>query len=246
MNILRRKSNQSTSTKNKPGGLNISKTKSVSKNSLSRNSTSKNSMSNSPNSKNSIGDFKFNDSDDIFDLTKLVSMENEEQVKIEKNLVNDDEREKLLQNYIEVLRDDWEKMPKNTHIRYLRNDGLFRRGGFVKNFWVTSYGNYKGKKCIQLSSSIDYKSKKWTVPLNDINKIWKKNNPHQPNVDNIIDTEMSKRVAEAEHKLEKNTENIEYLLQSTEQLKISLKQTQNDQQRIMNLIKQMHKKIQSR
>jgi hypothetical protein len=242
MNILRRKSQKQTNDK-----LNTQNHNSASKNSASKNSASKNSLSNSPNSKNSVGEFKFNDSDDIFDLTKLVSMENEEQVKIEKNLINDDDRVKLLQNYIEVLQDDWEKMPKNTHIRYLRNDGLFRRGGFVKNFWVTSYGNYKGKKCIQLSSSIDYKSKKWTVPLTDINKIWKKNNLQQSNLsDNITDTEMSKRVAEAEHKLEKNTENIEYLLQSTEQLKISLKQTQNDQLRIMNLIKQMHKKIQSR
>lgn len=249
MNILRRKHNRTSvyksSDKSSPNSS-ISK-KSTSNNSVSKKSMQKNSLTNSPNSKNSITEFKNDDTEDIFDLTKLVSMENEEQIKIEKNLINDDEREKLLENYIEVIRDDWEKIPKNTHIRYLRVDGLFRRGGFVKNFWETKYGNYKGKKCIQLSSGIDYKSKKWTVPLFDISKIWKKNNMNSLNIENnVVDNEISKRVAEIEYKLEKNTENIEYLLKSNEQVKISLKQTQNDQQRIMNLIKQMHKKIQLR
>jgi hypothetical protein len=259
MDILKRKTQKyKTNKQNAENPKNLKKTlnnstssilldrksqNSKSQNSKSYKSNSKNSLSLSPNSKNSMNDFNFHD-EDIFDLTKLVSMENEEQIKIEKNLINDEDRVKLLQDYVEVNPDDWDKIPKNIHIRYLRNDGLFRRGGFVKNFWVTTYGNYKGKKCVQLAASMAYRSKKWTVPLNDINKIWKKHNSELNQIND--DVEMVKKVTEVENKLEKATETIDYLLQSVEQLKISLKQSQNDQQRIMNLIKQIHKRIPTR
>lgn len=207
----------------------------------------KSSLTNSPRSTNSLSDYeniynKNENDDNIFDLTKLVSMENEEQVEIGKNLINENEQEKLLKNYNEVDKNDWEKIPKNSHIRYLRNDGLFRRGGFIKNIWINSYGPTQGNKCIQLSSNMTYKAQKWTVSINDINKIWKKNNVEL--IENKENTnELTKKINILAETIEKNKENVDYLLKVTEQLKITLKQTQNGQQRIMNLIKQMHNKI---
>lgn len=228
---------------------NINKLREYSKsNSIS--SKKNNSLNSSPKSINSLSDSEniyknnneINDNENIFDLTKLVSMENEEQVEIEKNLINKNEQEKLLQNYIEVDKNNWDKIPKNTHIRYLRNDGLFRRGGFIKNIWINSYGTKQGTKCIQLASNMTYKAQKWTVSINDINKIWKKNDIEL--IQNNENTDIiTSRINILSETIEKNKENIDYLLKITDQLKLTLKQTQNDQQRIMNLIKQIHNKI---
>ena len=218
-----------------------SKSSKKSINSLTASPKSTNSFSGSENNYNNE---KINDreSDNIFDLTKLVSLENEEQVEIEKNIINEEEREKLLKNYTEVERGNWEQIQKNTHIRYLRNDGLFRRGGFIKNIWINSYGANQGNKCIQLASTMTYKAQKWTVSINDINKIWKKNdNELLQTTDNT--NLLTKKINLLSENVEKNKDNVDYLLKVTEQLKVSLKQTQNDQQRIMNLVKQIHGKI---
>lgn len=202
------------------------------------------SLTSSPKSTNSLSEYENKYDDNIFDLTKLVSMENEEQIHIEKNIINETDQTKLLKDYIEVDKNDWDKMPKNTHIRYLRNDGLFRKGGFVKNMWINSQGVNQGTKYIQLSSNITYKSQKWTVAINDINKIWKKNKSElliSNNNENL--DEINKKINNIQNNIEKNNENIDYLLKMLDQLKLSVKNTQNDQHRVMNLVKQMHNKI---
>lgn len=214
--------------------------------SIARSKSSKNynkSLTNSPKSVNSLSDYENKYDDNIFDLTKLVAMEHEEQVQIEKNIINETEQTKLLKDYTEVNKNDWDKIPKNTHIRYLRNDGLFRRGGFVKNMWINSQGINQGTKYIQLSSNITYKSQKWTIAINDINKIWKKNNSELLINNNENLDEINNKINNMQNNIEKNKENIDYLLKMIDQLKLSVKNTQNDQHRIMNLVKQMHNKI---
>ena len=166
----------------------------------------------------------------IFDLSAL-ALKNEEEVK--KNVaavITEDEQKKLLMGYEEVPNQKWESLINNIHIRYLRKDGIFRRGGFVKNTWVGLHGNSQGKKCIQLSSNINYNSNKWTICFDDIDKIWQKISMQTNQVDS---TEMQNSV-------KKNNESIDFLLKSVEKLNIDIARLSNEQQRIINLIKKLH------
>jgi hypothetical protein len=46
------------------------------------------------------------------------------------------EIQEMLKGYILVPPDEYKSIPSNTHIRYMRKDGSFVRGGFVKNHWM--------------------------------------------------------------------------------------------------------------
>lgn len=172
------------------------------------------------------------DDANIFDLTALVGIQNEQEVKKKDNTITPEAREKMLQNYSELNNTEWESIPILKHIRYLRKDGAFRMGGIVKNLFIGLYGTSKGKKCIQLASSPDYKSTKWTICLNDIEKIWQKNNDTGSS-----DTNLS---PEIKNKIQSNNESIEYLLRTVEQNKIDIAKIVNEQTRIINLIKKLH------
>ena len=169
-------------------------------------------------------------SENIFDLTAIVGIQKEEEIKKKSALITDDEQKALIKDYIEVNKDEWSVIPNNTHIRYLRKDGAFRRGGFIKNSWIGVNGASKDKKCLQLSASMNYKASKWTICLDDIEKIWKKKSPEQKN---IISSDIQNMVRT-------NNETTEYLTRSVEQLKIDVTQLSNEQKRIINLIKKLH------
>lgn len=169
------------------------------------------------------------DTENIFDLSKLVGVRNEEQLKQKNNTITIDEQNKLLNGYVEVNTDDWDTIPKNTHVRYLRKDGNFRRGGFIKNMWVDAYSVHKGKKCIQLSASTQYNAAKWVVCHDDLDKIWKR-----------IDSEKNISAPVDISGIQTNAESIEYLTKSVEQLKINISRLNNEQTRIINLIKKLH------
>jgi hypothetical protein len=181
-----------------------------------------------------MDDVNKSDDSNIFDLTALVGIQNEQELKKTVNAVSIDDQTKMLQNYNEVDRDQWDKIHPSSHVRYLRKDGLFRRGGFIKNSWVGLYGTSKGKKCLQLSSSPSYKSTKWTICLDDIEKIWKRNPTSVTTCEkNIISPELNTTI-------QSNKESVEYLVRSVEQLKIDISKINNEQTRIINLIKKLH------
>lgn len=167
----------------------------------------------------------------IFDLTALVGIQNEQEMKKNTNIITPEEQQKMLKNYSEVESTEWDTIPISTHIRYLRKDGSFRVGGFVKNSWIGLYGASKGKKCLQLSSSQDYKSNKWSICLNDIEKIWKKN---------TNDLSEKNSILELKNNIQSYKENIDYLIRTVEQNKIDISKINNEQTRIINLIKKLH------
>lgn len=171
--------------------------------------------------------------ENIYDLSKLVIMENEEELKKESTEITSIDQDKLLENYVEVASDGWEKIPKNTHIRYLRKDGNFRRGGFVKASWVSSYGKDKGKKSLQLSSNMSYKSTKWTIVIDDIDKIWKKNI-------SIDGSGVPDDYNDMKNMIKANAVAMEHLSKVVEQVKIDNTRLANDQTRTLNLIKRLH------
>jgi hypothetical protein len=169
----------------------------------------------------------------MFDLSAFVGTQNDHEVKQAAG-TTPEEQEKMLRNYTEVDKATWAAIPMDSHIRYLRKDGAFRRGGFVKNSWVGTYGASAGKKCLQLSAAQSYKSTKWTVCLDDIEKIWKLNSAgSSAGEKNIISPEILTTV-------QTNKENIEYLMRAVEQLKIDMAKITNEQTRIINLIKKLH------
>ena len=183
--------------------------------------------------------------ENIFDLTKLVSMENEEELKKESTEITSSDQDKLLENYIEVASSDWDKIPKNTHIRYMRKDGNFRKGGFVKASWISSYGKDKGKKSLQLASNMSYKATKWTIVLDEVDRIWKKNitsniSSNTSNTSNISNGGDTDAVAGLQNQVKTNTELIEHLTKVVENLKIDNARLANDQTRTLNLIKKIY------
>ena len=56
----------------------------------------------------------------------------------------------LLVGYIQVAVDRWVDVPVGSHVRYVKRDGVFVRGGFVTSHWL----NAEGKKFIHLANNI--------------------------------------------------------------------------------------------
>ena len=170
-----------------------------------------------------------NSSTNIFDLSQLASVELQHQVKKTSGKIQLDEQNRLLQNYTELQPDKWNILTKGDHIRYLRKDGSFRRGGFFTNSWIGNYGNMTGKQCIELSSSIGYNTKKWTICTESIDKIW-------------LSNKSTSMETKSTHNVDDLHDQIELLNRTTEQLKIDIVNMGNEQKRIINALKQIYTK----
>lgn len=77
-----------------------------------------------------------------------------------------------IKDYIIIEECFWKRLPKGSHIRYLRHDGKFRTGGFVKVF-------NKDKTIIILETRVNGNNKtpgymSYGVKLQDLKIIWKK------------------------------------------------------------------------
>jgi hypothetical protein len=162
----------------------------------------------------------------VYDLSTLANVEKD--IEIKKTETNKIDRDQLLKGYDEVPRVEWDSLTHGDHIRYLRNDGLFRKGGFIKNTWIGLSGVNKGKNIIQLCNNMSYKAIKWTIPFDNLNKIWKKkNNVHSMPSDN-------------KDVINSNKESIEYIKSKLDQFSVDISKINNEQQRIVNLIKKLH------
>jgi hypothetical protein len=172
--------------------------------------------------------------ENIFDLTKLAPLELDHELKHASTVISSDDRVNMLIGFDELKSDDWDSLQIHDFIRYLRNDGLFRKGGFFKNAWISTYGKQKGKKCIQLSTSLNFKSATWVICLQEIDKIWKKKGSGESNV-------LTQRVdSELVTKVNNQQETIQYMTKALKQLRIDLLNSNNEQKRIINLIKKLH------
>jgi hypothetical protein len=178
------------------------------------------------------GGKKESKNENIFDLTKLVPIEKEEEIKKSYAIITESDREKLLDGYSEVDESEWGGIGMNAHIRYLRKDGAFRRGGYVKGHWIGTYGPKKGKNCIQMINNLSgYKPAHWNVCVDDITTIWIREDAPK-NINNINNIDSSS--------INEQSEAIEFLTKQMEQLKIDMTRMNNEQKRIINLIKKLH------
>ena len=172
--------------------------------------------------------------ENIFDLTKLAKIELDHEVKPKAAMISSEEQQKLLNEYAEVPREDWIKLTDGDIIRYLRKDGIFRKGGLFKNSWIGTSGRNKDKHCIQMAPLIskynnngNNNGNTWTICHDDIDKIWKKKR-------------LTLEIPQEGSKMSIMEEKIEFLTRTTEQQKIDLLKLKNEQTRIINLIKKLH------
>ena len=180
------------------------------------------------------------ETDNIFDLTKLIPIENSEELKKESSKIQQLDQNKLLNGYTEVPRADWDKIPKQTHIRYLRKDGNFRKGGYVLTSWIDAYGKNKGKNSLQLANNLSYRATKWSIVLEVIDKIWQKNKSANIPISNESYSTASNSTNNLQHIVTEHTESIEQIRKTVDLLKTDLVIITNEQKRIINLIKKLH------
>jgi hypothetical protein len=84
-----------------------------------------------------------------------------------------DQIRELLKGYIEVSKALWSDIPISSHIRYIKKDGAFVRGGFVTSHWL----NKEGKPFIHLANSFKKRSPgyaTWPMAHESVAKIFKK------------------------------------------------------------------------
>ena len=190
---------------------------------------SKNSFSNNSNSSNT-----YKSRENVFDLTKIVKGSNQEEVKksFTKNPSNTKviDMPTLLLGYTEANPNDWDSIENGSSIRYMRKDGNFRKGGIVKTKTIGTDVK-EGAVCLHLASGYGPFSKSWIIYLNDIDKIWvrpskkKQKSEGHKTMDNIPNT---------------YADDISHLKKQVEQLKIDIVNMNNEQKRIIKLIRKIH------
>ena len=151
--------------------------------------------------------------DNPFDLTKLISTDKIIEKKIYKpNIISDEEKTKLLENYEKVPHDKWLQLQQGAHIRYLRKDGDMRKGGFIK------YTDPSGSFIYIVNTPYESATTKgWRINLDTIDTIW------------AIKTNIPKNINNIDEKIANIEDDIR-------QLKLEIQRVTNQQKRIIQLI----------
>lgn len=140
--------------------------------------------------------------------------------KIEKE-ITEDEKKEFLKNSILIPSDQWNSLPVNSFISYVKNDGKFIKGGYIKLIFQKKDNDY-----IIYSTKLDkYNNdryyKEFTINLNNIKEIYKKIESSaiieykiiKTNINNILDqfksqiNEISNKVDELDKKIIKLEDN---------------------------------------
>jgi len=151
-----RKSNRSTKSKKSiKSNKNIKSNKSI----KSKNTNSKRSISNKKNNNNK---------------PTLLNYANRNVVNNRKKNINytDQTIKSKLNGYIDIPRNQWDNIPKTSHIRYKRVNGTWCSGGFVSNVWTAK----NGKKGFTLERGRKGRKGylKWYIYFNNMTRIFKK------------------------------------------------------------------------
>jgi hypothetical protein len=76
----------------------------------------------------------------------------------------------LLREYVLLPQKSWKSLDRGIHIRYIRNDGRFVRGGFV-----TGYSSQNGRNLLTLANGFNAAVKgysAWTIALDSIKYLY--------------------------------------------------------------------------
>lgn len=100
-----------------------------------------------------------------------------------KNVLSKDAFKALIQDCIEVAKVDWNKLKKGDHVRYIRHDGSYKKGGYVGGI---SNKLKKGEKetgqylwlYFSRDDAMGINRKKgasvYAIKLSEINRLWKR------------------------------------------------------------------------
>ncbi len=157
-------------------------------------------------------------SNNIFDLSKIAAPSYDVENKYNREI----NQESLLEGYEPVDRKDWRYIINGSHIRYLRKDGSFRKGGIVNEVWISK--DSSGNDVIRINISANYGDKKWSINDAGIEKRWVKKNSQHIMVNNYSELR----------------EDVENCKESIKQLSIQIQKINSEQMRIVNLIKKLH------
>jgi hypothetical protein len=159
---------------------------------------------------------------DKFDLTKLVNKSND--IEVISQPIQD--YQSYLIGYEQVDPVNWDKLLTRSHIRYLRTDGKFVRGGYVKAISRVLDSENKPTFKIEITSDFTPKAIFWSIYKGNIATLWKKIEM-TPMVDTNAITEVK--------------EDIDFLKKKVEMLEIDFQNTKNELLRAVALIKKLYK-----
>lgn len=167
----------------------------------------------------------------IFNLSKMMPKSVDVEVTNSSSATSEIEQDALLHNYELIDPANWHKLPFRAHIRYLRKDGAFRKGGFVKA--VTQTQDLEGKETIKIDLVANFtpNAVSWSIFKGSIDKLWKK-------IDMTGDTPLVSNVNIEQ--INEIKEDITFCKNSIEQIKKELQKMSNEQIRTIMLIKKMH------
>ncbi len=164
--------------------------------------------------------------ENIFDLSKiLASTNNDIEVTNDSNKKTND----LLVGYKLLDPSEWDKIPYKSHIRYMRTDGELKKGGYVMATVHTTDLEGKPTIKIDLVSGFLPKAIKWSIYKGNINKIWVKIESAEQTSQTTPQIDLTPIKAD-----------IVFCKQSIEQINKKLQQMENENKRILMLIKKLH------
>lgn len=82
----------------------------------------------------------------------------------------EEKKAEALVGYKELSEEEWSKLPVRAHVRYLRKDGSWKPGGYVRNHFTKD-----GQSGMYLENKFDSKAAgyaSWPIMQLDIKKIW--------------------------------------------------------------------------
>jgi len=111
--------------------------------------------------------------DNIFDLSKRTVN------KKESTEITPEDRERLLEGYIEIPYEQWDGIKRGWHIRYERKGGIFRKGGYADIVWKKTDTDGNILRYIKMTPIFykrpgGYRKSSWIVSLDTLDRIWKK------------------------------------------------------------------------
>lgn len=170
-------------------------------------------------------------SSNIFDLTQLgstsITDDANNEVKVaDGGAVKLVDKESLLSDFKLVDPAEWDKLQYRQMIRYEKTNGEFKKGGFVTGTVQTLdlAGNPTLK--IDLISSFKPNAIKWSIYKNNVAKIWAKVNENAPAMPSIDITALQ--------------EDISFLKKIVEQLQVKQQNLENENTRLVKLVKKLH------
>jgi hypothetical protein len=168
---------------------------------------------------------------------------------VESHVYTDDEIAKLLVGYTQISKESWPLLKKNDHIRYRRTNGLFRRGGFIVNQWISIQDSKPSTRMIQLISNpfigISAKNKPWNIAYDDVSTIWQKNKIEpkpQSNSDSEADSESepTEKTPKPKQAIGSSEIDLDHIYQQLDAFRVETMRLANEQKNIIELIKRLH------